>query len=224
MSRPTIYGQPAHLHVRSVLFALAEKDVVYRVRPRDEMPLPGNRAAPRVGFDEPVLDIGGHLVQGAETALRFVADAFAGPALQPADARERARMNSALELNYREAVTTLGSQITGRYIAALFSIDWLDPKAAEDVLAAARKTVVEFEYILNDDSFLAGSAISLADIAVASLLDNIMETPDRDLVLPANSKLRLWWERVSARQAFLATRPRGGALFGFLYPSKPANE
>jgi glutathione S-transferase len=224
MSRPILYGQPAHLHVRSVLFALAEKDVVYRVQPRDELPLLGDRSSPQARFGEPVLDVGGHLVQGVETTLRFVADAFAGPSLQPSDAYERARMNRALELIYREAVTTLGSQIAGRYIAALVSTDWLDPKPSEDVLADARKTIAEFETIMRDDPFLAGPAFSLADIALAALLDNIMETPDRDLVVPADSKLGLWWERVSARRAFQATRPRGGALFGFMYPAEPVQE
>jgi glutathione S-transferase len=223
MSRPIVYGQPAHLHVRSVLFALAEKDVVYRVKPRDEMPLLGGQS-PGGRFGVPILDVGGHLVQGAETVLRFVADAFAGPALQPAEARERARMNSALELNYREATSTLGSQIAGRYIAALVSSDWLDPKPSEDVLADARKTVAEFERILRDDPFLAGPVLSLADIALASLLDNIMETPDRELVVPANSRLGLWWGRVSSRRAFQATRPEGGALFGFMYPPKLIEE
>ena len=222
MSRPTVYGHSAHLHVRSLLFALSEKDVVYRVQLPEAVPLLGGEVAPRAKFGEPVLDVGGQIVQGAETTLRFVADAFTGPALQPADVRERARMNRALELNYREAVTTLGSQIAGRYIAALVSSDWLDPKPSEDVLADARKTAGEFERILKDDAFLAGPSFSLADIALASLLDNIMETPDRELVVPADSKLGLWWARVSARAAFQATRPKGGALFGFLYPSKAA--
>jgi glutathione S-transferase len=183
-----------------------------------QLPLPGAEDAPNTKFGEPVLDVGGQIVLGAETTLRFVADAFAGPALQPTEPHERARMNRALELNYREAGVTLGSQIVGPYIAALVSADWIDPTPSAVVLADARKTIAEFERLLKDDPFLAGSAISLADIALASLLDHVMDTPDRDLIVPEDTKLRLWWERVSARNAFKTTKPRGGALSGFLYP------
>src|SRR5579859_6722226 len=68
MSRPTVYGHSAHLHVRALLFALAEKEVVFRVQPQDALPLLG--AAPDQLFGEPVLDVGGHFVQGPETTLR----------------------------------------------------------------------------------------------------------------------------------------------------------
>ena len=224
MSRPIVYGEPAHLHVRSVLIALTEKDVPYRLQSRKELALLGEHAPRDVGFGEPALETGGHLVQGAETTLRFVADGFAGPALQPTDARDRARMNRALELNYREAAVSLGSRIAGRYLAALVTDSWFDSKSSEDLLADARKTVAKFEGILKNDSFLAGPELSLADIALASLLDSIMGTPDGELVLPANTKLHLWWERVSARKALQATRPKGGALFGFMYPAEITEE
>jgi glutathione S-transferase len=217
MSRPTVYGNSAHLHVRALLFALEEKEVVFRLQPRDTRPLLGD--APDSGFGEPVLEVGGHFVQGPETTLRFVADAFVGPALQPADAHDRARMNRALELNYREAAVSLGYRIGGRYLAAMVTSGWFDSKSSEELLADARKTVVEFERILKDDPFLAGAEPSLADIAIASLFDTVMATPDGDLVLPHGTKLRLWWERVSARPAFQTTRPKGGALFGVLHPS-----
>ena len=222
MSRPIVYGHSAHLHVRALLFALAEKEVVFRLQPQNALPLLG--AASDHLFGEPVLEVGGHFVQGPETTLRFVADAFSGPALQPADARDRARMNRALELNYREAAVSLGSRIAGRYLAALVTESWFDSKSSEDILADARRTVTKFEGILKDDPFLAGPEFSLADIALASLLDNIMIAPDGDLALPANTKLRLWWERVSERKAFRLTRPKGGALFGFMYPMKAIEE
>jgi glutathione S-transferase len=130
---------------------------------------------------------------------------------------ERARMNRALELNYREAVITLGSRIGGRYLAALVSNEWLDPTPSEAIFADAGRTVAELEHLLKDDLFFAGTVFSLADIALSSLLDSLMETPDGDRIVPPDSDLRLWWERVSARNAFQLTKPKGGALFGFMY-------
>jgi len=220
MSRPTVYGPASSLHVRSILFALREKDVIYRVQSREASPvLASGSCRQRM---EPVIEGGDRLVEGTETALRFVEDAFGGPSLQPTDHFDRSRMNRALELNYREAVTTLGSRIAGRYVAALVSDEWPDPTAAETVLADARRTVSEFETVLADGPFIAGTTFSLADVAVSSLLDNIMDTPDGALVVPAGSALRAWWDRVSVRDAFKATRPEGGALFGFMYPARTA--
>lgn len=215
MSRPIVFGQASFPHVRSILFALAEKDVAYRVQAREAAPLLDADASATSNLGEPLIEVGGRIIRGSETVLRFVEDAFSGPPLQPTDAIERARMNRALELTYREAVITLGSRIAGRYLAALVN-EWLEPTPSE-VLADARRTVGELEEVLKDGPFLAGVVFSLADIALSSLLDTIMETPDGDLIAASDSKLRRWWSRVSAREAFQLTRPKGGALFGFMH-------
>jgi glutathione S-transferase len=215
MSRPIVFGQPSYPHVRSILFALTEKDVAYRVQASEAVPLLDAYASAISNLGEPLIELGGRIIRGTETILRFVEDTFSGPQLQPSDAIERARMNRALELNYREAVITLGSRIAGRYLAGLVN-EWLDPTPSE-VLANARRTVGELEEILKDGPFFAGAVFSLADIALSSLLDTIMETPDGDLIAASDSNLRRWWSRVSAREAFQLTRPKGCALFGFLH-------
>src|SRR5258706_9219404 len=190
MSRTIVYGQPFHLHVRSVLFALKEKQVAYRLESRDRLEIPAKHASRGSGFSEPVLDVGGFVVEGAETALRFVADGFTGPALQPAEPRERARMNRALELNYAEASTTLGLKIAGHYLAAVYVTEWLDPQVSNDIFSNARKTVDQFERLLGSDQFLAGDRLSIADVAFGALLDSIMETPEGDLLVPQGTNLR----------------------------------
>jgi glutathione S-transferase len=225
MSRPIVYGQPFHLHVRSVHIALREKAVSYRPEPNERLTIVDRDASRISQFGEPVLDVAGFVVEGVETILRYVAEGFSGPALQPSDPRDRVRMNRALELNYAEAGTTLGYKVAGRYLAGVFSHEWMDPELSNDILREAGKTVGAFERLLRDDPFLAGQTYSIADIAVSALLDNIIDTPASELVLPQGSKLRDWWDRVSARPAFVATRPKGGALFGFWYAnssSEPA--
>jgi len=104
-----------------------------------------------------------------EVALRFVEDGFLGPRLQPEDPFERAQMNLALEIHYREAVVTIGLRITGRYLAAMVANEWLDPATSEAILRDARKIVATFEALLGTGPFLAGNQFSLADIALASL-------------------------------------------------------
>lgn len=212
MSRPIVYGEPSQPNVRSVLFALCEKEVLFRNEPRQK--IEPNASGPVYG--EAILDAGGFVVEGVETILRFIAEGFSGPALQPDDARDRVRMNRALELNYQEAVTTLGSRIAGRYLAAFLTGEWIDPEATQSAIADARRTVAAFERILGNDAFLAGSRFSIADIAVGSLLAYVMEIPPGERIVPSGTAFHRWWERVSARNAFKATLRDGRDLFAFL--------
>ena len=216
MSRAVVFGQASYLHVHSLLFALAEKGVAYRLQPADAMPIPSTEDGRSVAAREPALEVGGKLVRGAESALRFVEDAFVGPRLQPEDPFERAQMNRALEIYYREAVITIGSRIVNRYLAAIITSEWIDPAPAESVLHDARRTVESFEEILGPGPFIAGRQFSLADIAVACLFDNIMELEEASLVVPDGTPMRDWWNRVRVRKAFVATRPKAGPLFGLV--------
>ena len=213
MSRPVLFGHAGHPHIRSIRFALAEKGVAVRVQQKNELPALGEQPAAPLG--EPVLDTGGFVVRGPETVLRFVADSYTGPALKPSDPHDLARMNRALEIGFHEAVTTLG-RIASHYLSTILSLDWIDPKGPAELLADARETARKFETILGSDQFLAGKSMTLADIVVASLLANVMDTPDGNLIIAPGSKLRIWWDRVSARDAFRLTQPENGALFGLL--------
>ena len=216
MSRAVVFGQASYLHVHSLLFALAEKGVAYRLQPADTMPIPPTKDGRSAAAREPALEVGSKLVRGAESALRFVEDGFLGPRLQPEDPFERAQMNRALEIHYREAVITIGSRIVNRYLAAIITSEWIDPAPAESVLHDARRTVESFKEILGPGPFIAGRQFSLADIAVACLFDNIMELEEGSVVVPDGTPMRNWWNRVRVREAFMATRPKAGALFGLV--------
>ena len=63
MSRPIVYGEPSQPNVRSVLFALCEKEVLFRNEPRQK--IEPNASGPVYG--EAILDAGGFVVEGVET-------------------------------------------------------------------------------------------------------------------------------------------------------------
>src|SRR5882724_8888538 len=62
-------------------------------------------------------------------------------------------------------------RIVGRYLPAVVSNGCLDPAPTEAILRDARRTVATFEAILGTGAFLAGGQFSLADIALACLID-----------------------------------------------------
>ncbi len=93
---PVVLRGPAHSTLlRAARLALEEKGVAYALReadlPRAEDRRPG-RAARHRPWDAPVLEHDGFTLSETAAITRYVDEAFPGPALQPADARERARM------------------------------------------------------------------------------------------------------------------------------------
>ena len=115
MPQPVIFGDPSSIIVRGILIVLTEKGIPYRLAEESEQPggdlgeqLPG----------ETVIEHGGFLVRGAESILRYVDEALPGARLQPEAPRQRARMNRALEIFFREAVPVLGGEILRRNLAS----------------------------------------------------------------------------------------------------------
>ena len=53
MSRTVVFGQASYLHVRSLLFALDEKGVAYRLQPAETMPVLSaeNEAGPSISHN-----------------------------------------------------------------------------------------------------------------------------------------------------------------------------
>jgi glutathione S-transferase len=81
-------------------------------------------------------------------------------------------------------------QIVDRYLPAVVSNEWLDPAPTEAILRDAHRTVATFEAILGTGAFLAGGQFSLANIALACLIDNLMELPDARLIVPEGAAVR----------------------------------
>jgi len=220
MARPIIFGHGSHPHVRSVTFALAEKDVTYTLLPREEAPFGPGSSTQRVNLHcnlgEPALEYRGQIVSGADTVLRFVDDAFPGPRLQPAEALGKARMNRAMELYFREGVHTMGRQLAYRYLVAILSGEHA-ADLSEVQLAEAQNTAAELEHILAQGPFFAGDEFSLADIAIGALFENLTKLPDYKTVVAPDSSLNQWWARVSARSAFQITQDGVAPIVGLIH-------
>ena len=97
-------------------------------------------------------------------------------------------------------------QIVGRYLQAVGSNEWLDPAPTESILRDARRTVATFEAILGTGAFLAGGQFSLADIALACLIDDLTELPDARLIVPEGAALRDWCKSHSRARSILGRK------------------
>jgi len=113
-------------------------------------------------------------------------------------------------------------QIVGRYLPAVVSNERLDPAPTEAFLREPRRTVARFEAILGTGAFLAGGQCSLADIALACLIDNLTKLADARLIVPKGAALRNWCNRIRVPEVFLAARPKAGLPFGLPSIRQPA--
>ena len=207
MADPIVYGAAYSVYVRAVRLTLAEKDVPYRLIEVDVFapggPPPEHLARHPFGRI-PAFEHDGFRLYETGAITRYVDEAFAGPPLQPAGARARARMNQAIGIQDAYVYPNL---VWGVYVERVEAprrgrapdetrIGRLLPRV-ETCLAALEA--------LSDGPWLAGDAISLADLHAAPMFALFLQTPEGVALLSGFPRLARWWTAVSERPSFAAT-------------------
>lgn len=204
-----LYGAPYSVYTRSARLALIEKGVDHRLELVD-VHGPGGMPAEhltRQPFGKiPVLDHDGFLLYETGAILRYVDEVFPGPALQPVDARHRARMN--------QAISICDSYLYGHGVWGIFVERVSKPKrgrtADEQKVAAslpkAAACYAAFADILGDRAWLGGDALSLADLHAAPMLACLAMTEEGRSMMAAHPQLQQWWQRIAARNSLRETR------------------
>ena len=79
-------------------------------------------------------------------------------------------------------------------------------KAHHEGLETGKKVLGELMRIKGGSRYIAGEAVSVADLYLAPLLAYVTMTPHKDefMALPG---VQAWWESVSGRDSFTATKP-----------------
>jgi glutathione S-transferase len=204
-----LYGGALSPYTRSVRLALEEKAAPYELVsvPIPEWTQPTHLA--RHPFAKiPVLDHDGFTLYETQAILRYVDDAFVGAGLQPSDAHARARMNQVVGIVdaylFPWATAPIGFQ---RLIAPRLGMPVNEAKIAAAV-PKARTCLVELDRLVGDNAYMAGEALSLADLMLAPHIDGIRQTPEGAEILQPLSALARWWARIDQRSSMARTRPR----------------
>jgi len=207
MADPTLYGAAYSVYVRAARMALAEKGVGYRLVEVDVFAAGGPPAEhlARQPFGKiPAFEHDGFRLYETGAITRYVDEAFEGPALQPADPRARARMNQAIGIQDAYVYPDL---VWGLYIERVEA-----PRRgrAPDEARIARllpraETCLAALEALADGPWLAGPALTLADVHAAPMFDLFLRTPEGAEMLPRHPRLAAWWAAVSARPSFTTT-------------------
>jgi glutathione S-transferase len=194
-----LYGMAGSPNVRGAMLGLAEKGVDYElitVLP----PFKDPEHVARNPFGRvPVLEHDGFILYETQAILRYVDQAFPGPALQPAKAREAARMDQILGIIdcylFQSWSATIGFE---RLIATSFFGRPCDLERVEAAMPVARCCAEALEVLISAP-YLTGETYSLADIRLMPHFDWLRLTPEGETILAGKSGLVQWFEHVSER-------------------------
>jgi glutathione S-transferase len=205
-----VYGPRLSTYVRSARLALEEKGVPYTLEELDFMSgahkQPGHLARHPFGF-VPAFEHDGFALYETAAITRYIDRAFPGPALQPSEPRPLARMDQMIAIIDSYAYPSIVSKLVIERLVA----PRLGRPADEAAIAAAMPRIElslgELDRLAAGGEFLAGPALSLADIHLAPIFAYFTQTPEAGDLLQKYGKLRAWWSAMSKRPAMAKTPP-----------------
>ena len=196
-----LYGMAGSPNVRGAMLGLAEKGVDYElIEVLPPFKAPDHLARNPFGRI-PVLEHDGFILYETQAILRYVDQAFSGPALQPADARDAARMNQILGIIDCYLFATWSGAIGfERLIAPSFFGRPCDIERVEAALPMASCCAEALEALISAP-YLTGETYSLADIRLMPHFDWLRLTPEGEAILAGKSRLVEWFQHVSERSS-----------------------
>lgn len=213
MAEAILYGPLYSAYVRVARIVLEEKGVAYRVEPVDifggaaEDPAwlarhPFGRVP---AFEHVGGEHDGFSIYETAAIARYVDEAFEGPALQPPDARGRARMT--------QAIHVIDSYGYWPWVRVIFvqrvegpRRGGTDEAAIAEALPAAERALDALDGIKDNAPWLAGEGFSLADCQAAPMIDYLTQAAEGRAMIEARPRLADWWQRLAARPSLAATR------------------
>ncbi|MEO0817979.1 MAG: glutathione S-transferase family protein [Pseudomonadota bacterium] len=201
----TLYGAPLSPYVVAARWALAEKDVDYEFAPIG----PADLRAPDYGLRHPFrklpsLDVDGMTLFETSAIMRYIDEAFDGPALQPNDPWARAQgeqwMSAANSYLYPVVFTGLVFQ---RAVAPQFELP-VNEELVADSVSTTRGYLDIVSKALESGTLGAQAFVTLGDLFVAAILAPLNEIDEGRQLLSSAPRVANWLTKLSARPSFAA--------------------
>jgi len=206
MSRMIVHGVPGSPYVRAALLALEEKGASYELAAMARGGLKQQPHLSRHPFGRiPAFEHDGWMLYETQAILRYVDSILPGPRLQPDDPRSAARMNQLMGIADWYLVPQVSATVTfNRVVKPRFGLP-VDETVIAEALPKARHCIAEISRLLNGQAWMAGNAISLADLLLAPHLSMFAEAPEGAQILREHENLSGWLARIEARPSMQAT-------------------
>lgn len=207
MKDVTVFGIPGSPYVRSVLLGLEEKSIPWRLTamaPADRLQ-PAHLARHPFGR-VPAFAHGDFQLYETQAILRYLDRIVPDPALIPADPVTEARMNQLCGITDWYVMPQISQAVSfGRLIAPKFGLP-VDDAAIRAAAPRAARCLAEIARLLGGQMFMAGAALSLADLMLTPQLSFFAATEEGAASFADHPGLAAWLARMEARPSFAATR------------------
>jgi glutathione S-transferase len=199
MSAPVLFGAEYSVYTRIARLALMAKGVEHQFEIVDVFDRAADRSRHPFG-KIPVLEHDGFRLYEAGAIGRYVDEAFAGPALQPDDARGRARV--------AQVVSVLDSYAFQPMVLELY-IQRVSRKVPDEAriaaaLAPAGRVLDALEELAKTGVF--GAEIGLAEAHFVPILAYFSLATEGTALLSARPLLAAWWACIRMHPHVVATR------------------
>jgi glutathione S-transferase len=201
-----VYGVPGSPFTRSALLILEEKQARYTLR-TIQGGLRGPEHLARHPFGRiPIIEHDGFLLYECQAILRYLDRVLPGASLTPAEPRRAARMDQLMNINDWYLFQGVGNvigfhRIVGPKLLGLTP----DEEAIKAAMPSAHRVFDELAHLLADSTYLAGDALTLADVLIAPALDLLQQTPEWEALTCRHAALLDWLERMRQRPSMMAT-------------------
>jgi glutathione S-transferase len=201
-----VHGVPGSPYVRAALLALEEKGASYELAAMARGALKQQPHLSRHPFGRiPAFEHDGWMLYETQAILRYVDAILPGPRLQPDDPRSAARMNQLMGIADWYLMPQVSATVTfNRVVKPRFGLP-VDETVIAEALPKARHCIAEIGRLLNGQAWMAGNAISLADLLLAPHLSMFAEAPEGAQILREHENLSGWLARIEARPSMQAT-------------------
>jgi len=204
MTKPILYGADYSVYVRIARMALEEKGVDHELVPLDIFAADGIPAwyLEHHPFGRiPAFEHDGFRLFETNAIARYIDEAFDGPALQPADARGRARMGQ---------MTGMLDAYGYRAMVWDVAVERLEKAEPDETLIAGglsqAETVLKVLTSLKADGpWLLGDQLTLADLHAAPIIGYFVKVSEGQRLLAEFPEIQNWWTRIAARASFVVT-------------------
>ena len=201
-----LHGIPGSPYVRTVTLALEEKGLSWRLA---AVQMGAHRAPDYRAIHPfhkiPTLDHGDFRLYETAAILRYLDRMADAPALVPGDARAAARMDQLISITGCYVAPRISGALSfPRRVAPMFGIP-VDEEAIAAAIEPAAETLDEIARLLGDQPFLAGDAITLADLMLAPHISFLPDFEEGRQIIAPHANLAAWIARIETRPSMAAT-------------------
>lgn len=204
-----LYGLARSVYTRIARLALEEKGVSYTLH---EVEIFGPGGVPaehckRHPFGRiPALAHGDFQLYETAAITRYVDEAFQGPALQPADAARRARMNQIVGVLDAYAYRPMVWGVVVPRMRRRPGDPEPDEARIAEALTASARALDALDALIASGPHLLGSQLTLADLHAYPMLGCFAFAPEGAALLRQHTMLQRWWETMQQRPSVQRTR------------------